>query len=199
MFETLTLPAINRLLRANTWALRRLQPYAGKVAALRCPPFELCFSVLDTGELAAAESGVAPDVTIAVPPDLLLRASARDSTAWTAARVSGNVEFAAAIDYVRRSLRWDYEEDLSRIVGDIAAHRLSSAARQLDLWGRSTARNVSRAVAEYITYEKPLLATAHAIEQFNREVDALRDDVERVEKRLALLGLERSHSPRGDR
>jgi ubiquinone biosynthesis protein UbiJ len=185
MLETLAVPAINRLLRANTWASERLRPHAGKTALLECPPFELRFTVLDTGEVAAVRSGIAPELTIGVTPNLLLRVAARDPTAWNAAQLNGDVEFAAALDYVRRNLRWDYEEDLSRILGDIAAHRVASAARQLQSWGRNAALNVSRSIAEYVTYEKALLASAHAIEQFNREVDSLRDDVERLEKRLA--------------
>jgi ubiquinone biosynthesis protein UbiJ len=122
-----------------------------------------------------------------VTPGILLRAAARDSVAWTAAEVTGDAEFAKAIDYVRRNLQWDYEEDLSRIFGDIAAHRFASFAKQLDLWGRDTALKVGRTVAEYVTYERALVASAHAVETFNREVDTLRDDAERLEKRLDLL------------
>ena len=32
MFEPLAVPAINRLLRTNSWALERLRPHAGKTA-----------------------------------------------------------------------------------------------------------------------------------------------------------------------
>lgn len=187
MLETLALPPLNRLLRTNTWALDRLRVHAGKTALLRCPPFELRLSVTPAGELAIALPHTTPDVAIAVTPGILLRAAARDSVAWTAAEVTGDAEFAEAIDYVRRNLQWDYEEDLSRIFGDIAAHRIASFAKQLDLWGRDTALKVGRTVAEYVTYERALVASAHAVETFNREVDTLRDDAERLEKRLDLL------------
>jgi ubiquinone biosynthesis protein UbiJ len=186
MLEALSVPGINRLLRANTWALDRLRQHAGKTALVICPPFELCVRVADTGELSAAADASVPDVTIAITPGLLLRAAARDAGAWNAAQVTGDVEFAEAIDYVRRNLQWDYEEDLSRIIGDIAAHRVASVAKQLESWGRETALHVSRAFAEYVTYENPLIASARAVEEFNREVDTLRDDAERLEKRLEL-------------
>jgi ubiquinone biosynthesis protein UbiJ len=187
MLEALSLPAINRLLRSNTWALDRLGRHSGKTALFACPPFELRVTVSDRGEFLAAVADAVPDVAIGMTPGLLLRVAMRDEAAWSTAQVTGDVEFAASIDYVRRNLRWDYEEDLSRVVGDIAAHRLAGATRQLDRWMRDTAMNLTRGLAEYATYETPLLVSAHAIEAFNREVDALRDDTERLEKRLELL------------
>ncbi|HEY0338063.1 MAG TPA: hypothetical protein VGC70_12050 [Burkholderiales bacterium] len=187
MLETLALPPLNRLLRTNTWALDRLRVHAGKTALLRCRPFELRFGVTPAGELALPLPHTTPDVAIGVTPGILLRVGARDADAWSAVEVTGDVEFAAAIDYVRRNLQWDYEEDLSRIFGDVAAHRFASVIKQLDVWGRDTTLKVGRTLAEYVTYERPLIASAHAVETFNREVDTLRDDAERLEKRLDLL------------
>ena len=193
MLEAVALPGINRLLRTNTWALDRLRAHAGKTALVACPPFELHVRVGDSGELTAAGSGATPDVVIAVTPGIMLRAATRDSAAWSAAQVTGDVEFAAAIDYLRRNLRWDYEEDLSKFIGDIAAHRLASGARQLEVWARNAALNFGQALAEYATYEKPIVASARAIEEYNGDVDALRDAAERLEKRLELLRRRLSH------
>ena len=187
MLQALAIAPLNRLLRTHTWALDRLRVHAGKTALLMCPPLQLRLSVTATGELANALPDAAPDVAIGVTPGILLRAAARDSNAWSAAEVTGDAEFAQAIDYVRRNLQWDYEEDLSRIFGDIVAHRLASLAKQLDGWGRDTALKVGRTFVEYVTYERPLVASPHAVEHFNREVDTLRDDAERLEKRLELL------------
>lgn len=187
MFEPLALPPINRLLRTNSWALERLQPHAGKTAKLMCPPLQARVTVTDAGELAWAEPGAEPDVTIATTPGVLLRLAARDETAWSAAQVSGDVQFAGAIDYVRRNIAWDYEEDLSRAFGDIAAHRIGNAARTLDGWARAGLMNIAGAFAEYATYEQPIIAAAPAVEAFNREVDEVRDDAARLEKRIELL------------
>jgi ubiquinone biosynthesis protein UbiJ len=127
----------------------------------------------------------------------VLRLAAREETAWSDAQVSGDVELAAAIDYVRRNLEWDFEEDLSRVVGDIAAHRMANAARQLERWGREAALSLARAAAEYSTYESPLVAATQSVDEFIRAVDDVRDQVERLEKRLELLksALGRGHAP----
>jgi ubiquinone biosynthesis protein UbiJ len=197
MFEPLALPVLNRLLRANTWALERLRVHAGKTALLECPPLALRLTVLDDGQVAPAAAASTADVTVRATPPLLLRLAARDETAWSDAEVSGDVELAAAIDYVRRNLEWDFEEDLSRVVGDVAAHRMANAARQLERWGREAALSLGRAVAEYSTYESPLVAAAPSVDEFIRGVDEVRDQVERLEKRLELLksALGRGHAP----
>jgi ubiquinone biosynthesis protein UbiJ len=186
MLESLALPAINRLLRDNTWALERLRAHAGKVALFSCPPFSLRVSVTEGGELAHSPGSKA-DVTIGATPGILLRAAGRDPAAWNAAQVTGDAEFAAAFDYVRRNIEWDYEESLSRIVGDVAAHRLASATKQADLWARDSAFKLAQTLAEYVTHENPLVTSAQAVDHFNGDIDELRDDVERLEKRLELI------------
>ncbi|MGZ8196771.1 MAG: ubiquinone biosynthesis accessory factor UbiJ [Burkholderiales bacterium] len=187
MLEVFAVPALNRLLRSSPWALERLQPHAGKTALLACPPVELKLTVTESGELTPAVAETQPDVTIETTPGLLLRVVSGDENAWGEAQVHGDVQLAGAIDYLRRNLNWDYEEDLSRIFGDIVAHRMVSAAHGLQRWGRSAAVNVARAVGEYATHENPQIASAQALEEFNAEVDRVRDDVERLEKRIELL------------
>src|SRR3954469_12729066 len=160
MFETITLPALNRLLRSNTWAPEKLRPHAGKTVLVSCPPWRFSAMITIDAELAAPLPEAVPDATITVTPGVLMRAAARDETAFRDAQVTGDVELAAAIDYVRRNIAWDYEESLSRVVGDVAAHRLATTAREIDRWGRGTLLNLANAAAEYATYENPLLASS---------------------------------------
>jgi ubiquinone biosynthesis protein UbiJ len=187
MLEALAVPAINRLLRANAWALDKLRPHAGKAALFTSAPFELKFMVTETGELRGAPREMPAATTVAVTPGVLLRFAARDESAWNAAQVSGDMDFAAAIDYVRRNLSWDYEEDLAYVFGDIGAHRLGRVVRELDRWGRATVFNLGQAFVEYSTHEQPVLASARAVELFNSEVDEVRDQVSRLEKRIQLV------------
>ena len=90
-------------------------------------------------------------------------------------------------NHIARNLRWDIEEDLSRVFGDIAAHRVVETGRKLDNWGRQGAENIARSFAEYWTEERPLIACRAEVAQFARDVDALRDDLARVEKRVERL------------
>lgn len=187
MFEPLAVPAINRLLRANAWALEKLRPHAGRTVRFVCVPFELRFTLTASGEIAVAGPNATPDATIAATPGVALRLAARDETAWNAAEVSGDLQVAAAIDYVRRNLEWDFEEDLSRVFGDVPAHRMAQGLRELDRWGRAAVLNLAGAFAEYATHERPTLAIPRGVDEFNRAVDEARDHAARLEKRIEIL------------
>ena len=187
MIPAIYIPAINHLLRQNSWAAPRLQPHAGKVVRVETFPVPVLISVTEIGEAAAAAPDATADVSIRLTPGHLLRLAARDATVWNDIKAEGDAEFAAALNHIARNLRWDIEEDLSRVFGDIAAHRVAETGRKLDNWGRQGAENIARSFAEYWTEERPLIACRAEVAQFARDVDALRDDLARVEKRVERL------------
>jgi ubiquinone biosynthesis protein UbiJ len=41
------------------------------------------------------------------------------------------VQLAAEVAWLADNLRWDIEEDLSRVLGDVPAHALAQAARRV--------------------------------------------------------------------
>lgn len=184
MIEPAAAASINHLLRSAGWAREALLPHAGKAARFEVLPLILTLTVLASGEVAAAAPGVAPSVTLRFTPGLVLRLAAQDENAWREVEVVGDAEFAATINQLVRQLRWDIEEDLSRFFGDVAAHRMAATGRSFRRWGGETAEHVGRSLADYWTEEDPVIASAPEVTQFNREVDALRDDVARLEKRL---------------
>jgi ubiquinone biosynthesis protein UbiJ len=101
--------------------------------------------------------------------------------------VEGDTALASALTGVLTGLRWDVEEDLSRIVGDLAAHRLTRAGSALLAWQARAASNLAQALAEYWTEEQPLLARSQSLREFVDAVDALRDDADRLEQRIERL------------
>lgn len=187
MFEPILAAALNRVLRRNSWAQERLKAYGGKTVALEFPPFAAALTVLESGELATAAVETRPETTIRITPGIALRIAARDEAVWSEIPVTGDTDFATAINQVWRNLDWDIEEDLAQIFGDLAAHRMVEAGKSLDEWRAQSLDNLLRSFAEYWTEEDPLIARADEVEEFNREVDRLRDDVARFEKRLDLL------------
>jgi ubiquinone biosynthesis accessory factor UbiJ len=188
MLEPLVVPSMNHVLRGNAWALERLAPLAGKTVRIECVPFVLALQIRDGGELAPAPADTAPDATIRVSPGAMLRLVANDENAWTEIDIAGDTDLATAVNQVWRNVRWDFEEDLARVFGDIAAHRMAETGRTLKRWGTQSADNLARSLAEYWTEEDPLIARRRDVEQFNAEVDRFRDDVARLEKRIARLG-----------
>lgn len=185
--EAIAAPVVNRVLRRNSWALEKLKSFAGDTVCFELPLASLAFTILGSGELSPAPPEAVPRVTIALTPGVLLRVLARDESVWNEIAVTGDTEFATSLNYVWRNLRWDIEEDLARVFGDIAAHRMIETGRTLDRWRVQSFDSVARSFAEYWTEEQPLIAHARDIEQFNRDVDRLRDDAARLEKRIERL------------
>jgi ubiquinone biosynthesis protein UbiJ len=185
--ETAVAGFINHLLRGASWARDELKPFAGRTARIGAVPFALALTVVESGEIMPDSVGAAPAVTLRLTPGILLRLAARDESAWREIEIAGDTDFAAAIHHVARNLRWDLEEDLSRVFGDIAAHRMAETGRTIRRWGEQAADNTARSFAEYWTEERPLIAGRRDLDAFGRAVDQLRDDTARLGKRLEQL------------
>lgn len=192
-FPTLTpagviLSALNHLLKGEEWARQRLLPYAGQTARVEGGPFGLSMTVSETGffRSPASDEGRA-DVTITFPDDAPFRVLTDPASMFAAARLAGAANFAETLAFVFRNLRWDYEGDLADMVGDIPARRLARLLADGAAWQRAAARRLGTNLAEYASEESALLIPAHDMRRFASEVDQLRDDLARLEKRVSRL------------
>ena len=186
-FDALVGAPLNHLLRANHWARESLKPYSGKTVSVRCPPFSASLRIIDSGEVTPVAAGATPDATLSVTPGLLLRMATRDDTAWRDIAIEGDTAIAGAVHHLWRHLRWDAEEDLSRVFGDIAAHRITGTAQAMGQWARMSGENLVRSFTEYWTEERRTVAATNDLRSFATEVDLLRDDLARLEKRISRL------------
>ena len=184
IFPSPSARALNHVLRSTPVAMERLRRHAGRTVAFHLGPLAVAFTVQTTGEVTAAVPSAARDLTVRVSPGLLPRLLAREEAAFREIEMQGDMELAQEISFLARHLSWDAEEDLSHVVGDIAAHRIVATARGFGRWGRDAAWRSAQGAAEYATEEAPLIASRVKVESFLREVDELRDAVERLEKRV---------------
>ena len=178
---------INHLLHAAPWALERLVPHAGKTVRVDSGLINLHFSVEPSGEVSTATTDANVDLTLNLPMPLLMRALAQGRTTLNEAQMSGDTSFAQALAYVAQHLQWDFEEDLSKFVGDIAAHRIGQTARGAAQWGRQSVDSLQIMLRDYLTEERPVIAKPREVAEFVASVDELRDAVARLEKRIELL------------
>lgn len=178
--------ALDHVLRQNPWASDRLRPYAGRTIKLELVPFEALITISDEGGFLPAAPGAAPDVIIRIPPGAVLRLLAGRSPEHVI-QMDGDTTLATDVGTVLRHLQWEYEEDLSRLVGDIPAHALVSLGRQLMAESKRQWESLATAATEYFVEERPLIAKRRHLERFSRDVDALRDDVERLARRVERL------------
>ena len=179
--------AINHVLRSAPLAMERLAKHSGRTARFNVGPLSMSLTVQASGELAAAAADVTRDLDVTIPPLALPKLAAREENAWSGVRIEGDAQFAQDVSFIARNLDWDLEEDLARVVGDIAAHRIVSTARSLHHWGREAGQRLAQGAAEYVTEESPLVASRVKVASFGRAVAELRDAVERLEQRIEKL------------
>ena len=177
---------LNRLLGAEPWARERLAPFAGETLELRAPPLPaLRLAVAEGGKIEAGNA--APSLTMTLKPGLLVALARGEEHALRAVDVQGNGRLAAEVLVLARHLRWDVEEDLSRIFGDVVAHRLAGAARAFAAWHIDAAQRLSGALVDYATDEKPLLVRRSELDALADSVARLRDAIARLDKRIETL------------
>ena len=108
--------------------------------------------------------------------------------AFSYVKIDGDADFANTISKVSQNLRWDIANDLSQVVGDIAAQRIVDGAAAAVATVRTTQQKVMENVAEYFLEEQPMLVRPQAVAEFTSDVTRLRDDVERLAKRIERIG-----------
>lgn len=187
MFKSISTHVLQHLIAQNTWASGILQPFAGKSVRITIAPISSEMVILEDGNLAMAGETNIPDAIINIAPSLLLRLVAKDEAAKLQIEMSGDTDLATALAKVFSHIRWDYEDDLSKLVGDVPANKIGMLARGTVQNLKETGFNVAGMLSEYWQEEKPMLAKKRHVDQFNQEVDSLRSDVERFEKRLLKL------------
>ncbi|MES9970913.1 MAG: SCP2 sterol-binding domain-containing protein [Candidatus Thiodiazotropha sp.] len=121
------------------------------------------------------------------PIDLMRMRGTRDSADQLfkgAVEIEGDTALAHQFGAVLADLEIDWEEQLSRVTGDVAAHEIGNLVRGAFNWGRSVNRTTEQNLQEYLQEELRLLPAPVEIASFLNEVDRLRDDTERLEARL---------------
>ena len=147
------------------------------------------FTILEDGRLSpgAVEP---PRVTLQfeLSPNLALD-FLRDGSAGAMRRVriEGDAALATAIAGLVRQLRWDVEEDLSHVIGDLAAHRVGETVRSAAAGGRDLMDRARTTTLQWLIHDDGALVGRPALESFRDDLRRLRDDVERLAKRVERL------------
>jgi len=190
MLSSLLRPAaavINHLLAQEPWAQARLIAHRDKTACIDAGVAQLMLTVTGDGFLKNADDNAVPAVTIHLKLSDLPLILANRERAVSYVRIEGDADFANAISQLSQSLRWDAEEDLGKVVGDIAATRIVSGAKSMAAAAQTTQKQLAENVAEYFLEEQPMLIRPHVMSEFSSEVVKLRDDLERLSKRIEKL------------
>ena len=191
--------ALNQLLALDPAAAARLAELHGRQIRvdLRGTGIQLNFVPGEDGRLQLlGHMETEPDCTLSGSPLDLLRASDETQGARQLfaghVRIDGDQQTAHRFSEALAGLDIDWEEQLSHLSGDIAAHEIGRALRALAAEGRRIGSSSGENLSEYLTEEGRLLPHRFQIEDFLAAVDTLRDDTERLAARIALLEKQQS-------
>jgi len=188
---------LNRGLPRSPRARTLCAALAGRSVAIVVPNF-VRLRVTSTGQTLAVTREDAPaDASISgglVSLLALLGESAQDVVQRGAVNITGDSDLAQSFRELLQLLRPDPEEELSLLIGDVAAHQLVRLARLGGSLGVRAADTTVRNLAEYWAHERGDLVSRNEGEQFLHGVDALREGVDRLQARLDLLAQRRGAS-----
>ena len=123
---------LNHVLMQEPQAQDRLRRQKGRVVRVKFGVFVIDMLVTPAGLTDRAPVGSKPDLVLSVPleaPGTVMRSVLAGKT--PPVTIEGDVQLAAEIGWLADNLRWDVEEDLSRIIGDAPAHALASAGSRV--------------------------------------------------------------------
>jgi ubiquinone biosynthesis protein UbiJ len=123
---------LNHVLQQEPEAQARLVRQCGRVLEARWRQFVIRLAATPAGLLELAPGAAQPDLTLTLTEDSpwsLTQAALRGDK--PPVRIAGDVQFAAEVNWLVDNVRWDLEEDLSRLVGDAPAHAAAQAGRRV--------------------------------------------------------------------
>jgi ubiquinone biosynthesis protein UbiJ len=183
---------LNRNIKESTPARELCAKLSGTVVAVRVRDTALAmvFVVQDDALDIVTSSPQEPDVVITGSIITLARMAGQSGE--TAIRdgsldLTGDAETASQFQQLLSFARPDVEEELSGIVGDVAAHRLGELARGIGHWGRNARSTMGANIREYLQEESRDAPSRYEVERFSADVSTLRDDVDRAEARLSRI------------
>jgi ubiquinone biosynthesis accessory factor UbiJ len=127
---------LNHVLQQEPQAMQRLQRKKGQAVGMEFGKFAILLEATAAGlvDQVSTSSSTSP----ATPPDLRIKVLDDNPLALAQIllrgdkprmEISGDVMLAAEINWLVDHVRWDVEEDLSRIMGDVPAHGLMQALK----------------------------------------------------------------------
>lgn len=192
---------VNRCLGLDPELEREVAELAGAVLEIHVRGLEARFRVTpgrDGVRIEAHRGGPhadpslpAADVTVSGAPFSLARfftgLDAEQAAVPADVAVSGDPRLMQRLRGLARRAWIDWEEPLSGLLGDAAAHEAGRGVRGLARWGRAAAHTLLEDIGEYLREERRATPARTEVGIFVGRVDDLRDDVERLEKRIARL------------
>lgn len=187
----LTTPLIiclNRLADKSNQVRQQLQSHVNETVCFRIGSLiRLYVMITQDGHFRMATEDEHAKVILNVPVELTPRLASGDIDAFREITVYGDPALANILLYMGKIFQAEIEENLSSVIGDVFAHRVTLTGQELVRWQLGSIRNLSRALGEFITEEQPITASHSRFCQTGSEVALLQQWVAQLEERIDTL------------
>lgn len=187
--------AINHLLALDPGSPERLRPLAGRSVAMHLDPpgLSLCFLFTDRHVSVSNRELAAPDAFLHGSPAAIARLAAGGAAAGeTGVKTGGETHVLQGFRVLLAELNVDWEILFSRLLGPAVAQDAAHAAEAAHEWVDRSGETIQREMHGRLCGESGPLPGREEVEALLDSVDRLRDDVERLDARIALIEARRS-------
>ena len=185
--------ALNRYLRLDPDAMVTHGRLQQRSIAIELMPLQLTLYVVpgENGVQLRSQLETAPDTVLRGTPLGLAQLGLGSQTGKTlfsgSVAIEGDVETGQAFKAILDEMDIDWEEQLSRLTGDVIAHQLGNAARRAAGALRHGRRTLEQDIGEYLQEELRVLPTRIETENFSADVSRLCMDADRLAARIKRL------------
>ena len=114
----------------------------------------------------------------------LLRDNSSDALRDGSIGINGDVAVAQKFQKLFELIKPDIEEELSHVVGDVMANNIVKFSKKTGVWMINTRDILQENIKEYLQEEIKLMPSKYEFNFFSKEVSKIRDDIERLEKKI---------------
>jgi len=184
---------INKALSLDEETLCSLGKLEGKIIAFKFMNTDLIIFLFPANDGLAIHSAYEnkPDVLIKGTPTnfiMMMTSSKRSSGSLpTDMQIIGDIGLAQRFQEIMQNIEIDLEEPLSKWVGDTMAYQIGKFVRRGHRFATNAGKTLATDISEYLRFEINMLPDDLLVEEFSKDVDLIREDVDRFEARLNKL------------
>jgi ubiquinone biosynthesis protein UbiJ len=176
---------VNRQIAEKTPAFDLSKELEGKVISMKIRDTEhhLDFIMIENKLQAVNDSD---DHDVQITGSLLTFTSLIKNSPEEAVRdgllnFQGDIGTGQKFQELMRYAKPDFEEELSRVFGDMAEQNIGKVNSKVSHWVKDSKNILEQNISEYLQEEQKILPSQYEFNKFQVAVNKLRDDVDRIE------------------
>lgn len=190
IMASLMTSAIQKLIKYDHEATKKLKPFAGKKVKINIQPINqsIVFLLQENNIEVSTDDSLEVDTTITGKPSSLFAMSTNQHIpGLDGVTINGDATTGQFVADFLKQLSPDWEEAWCDLLGEIPGYHVSQFLKGLSKAGKSFVQSMKSSTQEYLLEENRELVHPDEMEAFLDQVDDLNADVVRLERKIQAL------------